>query len=346
MAEYRKLFENYVPHPSIVIYVLSNELPYEGKRGAEWHEFLTKAHAVLKKEFPVPFIGNAGYGQGREGDINDVHRYWGWYYNSLLTYFNLRDPTLFGDPEGEEAAAHVQRVRRRVHGPERRSSTTSSASSSAPRSAGPATPRTRSSEAQAYQAFMFKHAAESFRTMRPTNPRLSGLMPFTILFRNWEGITSFEQMGHNANAEQMARSYSPVLLSWENWTPNVYAGTKLKAFAHVVNDAEDFSDLTGATLAYELRDAGREGDRGRTTLEAADGQVLRHVQHAGRDHAAATLPTGRYTVRGTISSGRQAGHARTRSRSSSRRATGARRPSAAGGRGRSSTTRPARRPTR
>src|SRR5215203_3550659 len=74
IAEYRKLFENYVPHPSIVIYLLSNELPYEGKRGAEWHAFLTKAHGVLSKEFPVPFIGNAGYGQGREGDINDVHR--------------------------------------------------------------------------------------------------------------------------------------------------------------------------------------------------------------------------------------------------------------------------------
>ena len=44
-------------------------------------------------------IGNAGYGEGREGDVCDVHRYWGWYYNSFLTYYNLRDSvTLFGKP--------------------------------------------------------------------------------------------------------------------------------------------------------------------------------------------------------------------------------------------------------
>lgn len=98
LAAYRKIFESYLAHPSIVIYVLSNELPYTGKRGVAWHDFLTTVHKTLSPDFPVPFIGNAGYGQGREGDINDVHRYWGWYYNSHLTYYNLRDPLLFGDP--------------------------------------------------------------------------------------------------------------------------------------------------------------------------------------------------------------------------------------------------------
>src|SRR5688572_28644821 len=43
MAGYRAMFEDYARHPSIVIYIMSNELPYQGTRGEQWHAFLTKA---------------------------------------------------------------------------------------------------------------------------------------------------------------------------------------------------------------------------------------------------------------------------------------------------------------
>ena len=299
---YRRLFEDYVSHPSIVIYVLSNELPYQGKRGAVWHEFLTQAHAALSKEFPVPFIGNAGYGQGREGDINDVHRYWGWYYNSHLTYFNLRDPLLFGDKEKAlKQPLTFSECVGAFTGPNGQVNSTFRKQLGAQLNwTGHAEDQV--GETQAYQAFIFKHAAESFRTMRASNPRLSGLMPFTILFRNWNGITSFGQMGHNANAEQMTRSYSPVLLSWENWTPNVYAGTTLKAFAHVVNDAEDFSDLTGAALAYEVLDP-----RGERIAGAGGAVPLNDVKYYGTSRTPIEIrlhrswPTGTYTIRGVVS---------------------------------------------
>src|ERR1051325_4461833 len=90
---YKQLFETYASHPCILIYVLSNELPVSGTRGQAFHDFLSRAHAALKPwDSTRLYIGNAGYGEGREGDICDVHRYWGWYYNSFLTYYNLRDP--------------------------------------------------------------------------------------------------------------------------------------------------------------------------------------------------------------------------------------------------------------
>lgn len=304
LAEYRKMFDGYVAHPSAVIYVLANELPYEGKRGDAWHEFLTKAHAALKKEYPVPFIGNAGYGQGREGDINDVHRYWGWYYNSLLTFYNLRNPTLFGDPKKAmnqpltfsecvgsftgPSGAFNQIFRKQL-------GATLQWTGHAEDQVG---------EAQQYQAFIFKHIAEEFRTLRSINPRISGMMPFTILFRNWVGVQSFDQMGHNANADQMKVSYSPVLLSWEQWTPNVYAGTTVKAFAHVVNDAEDFSDLAGATLAWELLDPS-----GKAITGYGNAVKLETVKYYGTSRTpvevklGAALPTGKYTVHGVINNG-------------------------------------------
>src|SRR5205814_2129706 len=97
MGAYRKVFESYVAHPCIVINILSNEMPVSGKRGEQFHAFLTKASDWCKKNVDDTrlYIGNAGYGEGREGDINDVHRYWGWYYNTFLTFYNLRDPHLF-----------------------------------------------------------------------------------------------------------------------------------------------------------------------------------------------------------------------------------------------------------
>ena len=99
MVGYRRIFESYVHHPSIVINILSNEQPYEGERGKQWHDYLTKACDYCKANIDPtrPYIGNAGYGDGHEGDLNDVHRYWAWYYNTYLTYYNVRNPKLFGD---------------------------------------------------------------------------------------------------------------------------------------------------------------------------------------------------------------------------------------------------------
>lgn len=297
---YRQLFEDYVQHPSVAIYVLANELPYLGKRGVAWHEFLTRAHTTLSREFPVPFIGNAGYGQGREGDINDVHRYWGWYYNSHLTYFNLRDPLLFGDSQRAKTqpltfsecvgaftgpSGRVNSIYRKQLGAQLNWT-------------GHAEDQV--GESQAYQAFIFKHAAESFRTMREQNPNLSGLMPFTILFRNWNGITSFSQMGTNANVDQMARSYSPVLLSFENWTPNVYAGMTLKSFVHVVNDSDDFDDLRNAQLEWRVL------AQNRTVLQSGTVK-LPDIPYYGvhrlplEIELPRSLLTGQYSVEGTIS---------------------------------------------
>jgi len=236
--------------------VLSNELPrIHLPRGKEWHDYIVKAHAYLKKWSPETiFIGNAGYGEGREGDVNDVHRYWGWYYNSFLTYFNLRDTrAIFGDPDqpdkfqpvtfsecvgnytGVNGAYNIV-VNRQM----------------AAQLGWTGHSENQPADALAHQKLVTQNAAEIFRRLRPQNPRLAGLMPFTILFHNWKGVRSFDQMKSKPAMEQLASSYAPVLLSWEMWTPQVYAGSTISGFAHVVNDAEDGSALKDATLSYEL----------------------------------------------------------------------------------------------
>ena len=256
IAGYRKLFEGYVSHPCIVMYLLANELPVSGERGKAFSALLTRAHAALKEWDPTrPYIGNAGYGEGREGDVCDVHRYWGWYYNSFLTYYNLRDKLypkpLFGDPAKNQPLTFTECVGSFTGWKGEFNIVRSK--QLAPQLGWIGHSANRREDALDYQAFMVKQATESFRRMRPLNPRLAGLMPFTILFHNWSGIASFDQMKPKPAMEQLGVSYQPVLLSWELWTPQVYAGTKLRAIAHVINDAEDGSALTNAALVYQVQ---------------------------------------------------------------------------------------------
>ena len=79
-------------HPSLVIYALTNEVPFNGEIAGKWVQFLDYAFAKLKVWDPSRlYIGNAGYGLGKSGDICDIHRYWGWYYASPFTFLNIRD---------------------------------------------------------------------------------------------------------------------------------------------------------------------------------------------------------------------------------------------------------------
>jgi beta-galactosidase len=262
VVAYKQLFGTYNTHPSILIYILANELPVSGTRGRAFHDFLTRAHEQLKPWDPTRlYIGNAGYGEGREGDICDVHRYWGWYYNSFLTYYNLRDKVaarpLFGDPARNQPLTFTECVG---------CFTGSSGEFNLVRSkqlgaqlgwTGHAA--NQKEEALSYQSFMVKQATEAFRRLRPLNPRLSGIMPFTILFYNWSGIESFEQMKPKPAMEQMALSYQPVLMSWELWTKQVYAGKPLQLTAHIINDSESGEPLNHAKLSYWVKSkTGRE----------------------------------------------------------------------------------------
>ncbi|HZZ44800.1 MAG TPA: glycoside hydrolase family 2 TIM barrel-domain containing protein [Tepidisphaeraceae bacterium] len=252
LAVYKEGFETYQRHPSVVIYVLSNELPGPNKSDTAWHEYLSKIAEEIHAWDPTRLIiGNAGYGWGREGDVADLHRYWGWYYNSFLTYYNLRDTVkLFGKETDKQPFTFSECV----------GSFTSPLGNFnaifrkqlAPQLGWTGHSGDQKDDSLAYQSFMVKHALESFRTMREQNHRIAGLMPFTILFYNWEGIKSFEQMKPKPAMEQMGVSYTPVLTSIELWTEQVYAGTTIRPIIHVVNDAEDFSNLIAARLTLSI----------------------------------------------------------------------------------------------
>lgn len=59
-------------------------------------------------------------------------------------------------------------------------------------------------------------------------------------------------------AWQYQISYQPVLLSWENWQSQIYAGSKLAVVAHVVNDDDYGNDLDEVHLQWWIE---KEGEK-------------------------------------------------------------------------------------
>ena len=251
-----------VNHPSVTVYVLSNEqadkeIGYLSTGAGAVNAFLTQAYDSLRAWDPTRvYIANAGYGFGRAGDICDLHRYWGWYYNSFLSFYTMRYPaTCWRTPVAQPMT--MTENTGNYTGVDGRFNLVSNTKQpdSQLNWTGHAPDSEQSARALAYQAWMGGQAIEIFRRSREQNPNLAGLTPFTILFHNWYGITRFDDMKAKPLGAQYAVSYQPVLLSWELWTPQVYAGTTISPVAHVVNDDERGANLSGLSLRYTLVDS-------------------------------------------------------------------------------------------
>lgn len=150
----------------------------------------------------------------------------------------------------------------------------------------------------AYQAFVLKNATELFRRLRSQNDCLAGTMPFTIVFHNWDGVKSFADMKPKPAARQYQLSYQPILLSWENWQSQIYAGNKLSVVAHVVNDDDYGNDLEDVRLYWWIEQDGKKvisGDNEFPSVPYYETGKLSLTIHIPQD-----LPTGNYLLKGEI----------------------------------------------
>lgn len=243
-------------HPSLVIYALTNEVPYEGKIAQDWVKFLSYAHKKLREwDSTRLYIGNAGYGYGQSGDICDLHRYWGWYYSSPFTFLHIRDYPGITLPNKIQPLTFTECVGNYT-GPDGRYNLTPNHKNPVSQLAwtGHAPQREQQLLADQHQSFVFKQVTELVRRLRRINPESSGVFPFTIMFRNWHTVERFVDMAPKPVTNQARISYQPVLLSWEHWQPQLYAGSEIAPIAHIINDSDDFSDLKDNYLVVRFLD--------------------------------------------------------------------------------------------
>lgn len=290
----------FASHPSVVIYVLSNEMPYTGQAGDLYREFLRKMYERLQKwDDTRLYICNAGYGLGKSADIYDVHRYWGWYYNSFLTYLNMRDIDMWQNEGRVQPITFTECVGNYTGIDGRFNLCSRTKQPSAQKCWTGHLPDDQQADAAlSYQAFVMKNATEMFRRLRKQNNRLSGTMPFSILFHNWDAIKSFDEMKPKPAAYQMGVSYQPVLLSWENWQTQVYAGNELSVVAHVVNDDDYGRDLYNAKIVWKLTQDKKIFTSGEIVLQNVP--YYRTSEYFLKINIPTTLSTGYYKLEGKI----------------------------------------------
>lgn len=290
-------------HPSLMVYAMTNETPFAGSRAAPWEKFLSYAYDKLKKwDETRVYIANAGYGYGKAGDICDIHRYWGWYYSSYYTFLNIRDNKKIIPIEKHDQPITFTECVGNYTGPDGRYNLTPAHKNPSSQLAwtGHAAQNLQANLADEHQSATFRYATELFRQLRPVNHDLSGVFPFTILFYNWDTVEKFADMHPKPVTDQVKISYQPVLLSWEVWTKNVYAGTTFKPTVHVINDDEHFDDLKDVKLTYQIRDKAH-------TVIFADSMTMANIPYYASAQTKlqiklpVNLATGYYQLTGKLS---------------------------------------------
>lgn len=289
-------------HPSLMVYAMTNETPFAGKRAELWEKFLTYSFDKLKKwDETRVYIANAGYGYGKTGDITDIHRYWGWYYSSPFTFLNIRDESKINPYTSKNQPITFTECVGNYTGPDGRYNLTPAHKNPSSQLAWTGHERQdlQAQLADYHQSFTFKQATETFRQLRNVNSNLSGVFPFTILFYNWNTVKKFDDMKPKPVTDQVKISYQPVLLSWECWTPNTFAGSVIKPIVHIINDDNDFNDLDNAKLIYEIK------DKAQTVVftDSTDLSVIPYYASTSKMieiRIPANLITGKYQLEGKI----------------------------------------------
>jgi beta-galactosidase len=290
-------------HPSLMVFAITNETPYSGKEVDAWEKFLSYTADKLKQwDETRIYIANAGYGYGKAGDLCDIHRYWGWYYSSPFTFLHIRyNEDIVPFPKKINQPVTFTECVENYTGPDGRYNLNPAHKNPSSQLAWTGHEREdlQAHLADEHQELTFRSASELFRQLRVVNPDLSGLFPFTILFYNWEGISKFADMKPKPVTDQVRLSYQPVLLSWECWTPHVYAGATVKTIIHIVNDDNEFNDLSNSTLIYQLLDKTKTAVYG-DSLKLQTVPYYASVEKQVSISLPKNLVTGDYTLVGKI----------------------------------------------
>lgn len=246
-----RTFDHLVRHPSVIIFLLANEVNLQGERGEKFKAYYDAAYQRLSVWDPNRvFVESLGFGRGVVGDVLSLHTYVGWYNGSSLSYLNYRQP--FSERSAGMPWIYTECVGAyTLHTGAFRSENKQLAAalrSAGRRMSGPDAPFE-------YQRRLAGESIEFIRRLRRFNPNLAGIMPFTFIYNYWHGIRQFEDMQGRPILDQYGVSYQPVLVSIECWTPHLYAGSVLRPIGHVVHDDTARDELPAGTLHWTLRNA-------------------------------------------------------------------------------------------
>ena len=287
--EYRRLFIELANHPSVVIYVLTNEVDYTTTK---YLDLLTRVREDIRQLDPTrPVIGNAGFGGGKPGEVYDVHCYYGWYAHNFHDWYRVYADYLDRAGKAGQPLTVTECV----------GSYTSDAGLFLTMSKQMCTmmrwigasedPRQASLE---HQAELVRQVVEIGRRMRTSKSGVAGIMPFTY-FLGWATAKQASDLIVKPAFEVLRTVFQPVLVSPECWRRDIYAGDELRVRLCVVNDDDQCRDMANAQALVEVRDANGKA----VASGKAEFPSVPYYSNAWADVAIPIprdLPRGRYIV--------------------------------------------------
>jgi len=266
--EYISLIEEYRNHPSIILWTVNNEMKFEQndpkKIGKKWLILSDTVNAMRKADPTRPIVADSAYVRAKaldgynalvkplgldDGDIDDAHRYYGWYAGS---FFNLYDgefndlstpgrPLISqemstGYPNNDDG--HPVRFYLFKH-----YTPQAFVGEDAYENADPAIFLER-------QAFMTREVAETMR--RTSHEAAAGILffsYFTWFQTPWlaNGIKPWPTYYALKSALQ------PVLVSAELYGTHFYSGSTFQDRVCVVNDSENYEAIPKCRLIWEFQ---------------------------------------------------------------------------------------------
>jgi hypothetical protein len=236
-------------HVSTAIYTIANEIVWDNdssfvRRGQKNYEFAK----TLDPTHPI--IGNAGFGNGKVGDIEDIHDYIGWYGGTILDMIKFEENDFYYKDGGSKqpvtftecVGTYTGRVR-----DNRFELFLNKGLSNALRCVGRG--EQHPEDPLAYQRLITKELMEGMRRARGIDNRICASFPFSNL---WIWDVPGKSFMAKPAAEILRQVYSPVLLSMKCWDRHAFAGGEIKGDLYIVNDDMELGDLTSATATVRL----------------------------------------------------------------------------------------------
>ena len=271
MEEYLSLIKKYRNHPSIIIWDVNNEMNFGSfdqnnpvLLKEKWIVLDKMIRAIRQLDPTRPVVAYSGYVRREalkgfrqvvepnnidDGDIDDAHRYYGWYNP---TFFHLYDGQyghgLFtpgrpliseemgtGYPNNDDG--HPCRHYLFNH-----YTPQSLVGDDAYENRDPAIFLTR-------QAFMTKELGETLRrTGRNNTAGVMHFAYFTWFKTPWSAEHIKPQPGYHA----MMKVMQPVLISAELFGRHFYSGSTVRRRVCIINDAENYAATSAGTLTWEF----------------------------------------------------------------------------------------------
>jgi hypothetical protein len=274
--EFVSLIREYQNHPSIVMWTVNNEMKFqrfdEDKPvllKKKWLILQDAIKAIRSTDPTRPVVADSSYvrkeakksyetivqpGNIDDGDIDDLHRYYGWYNETFFHYYNDAYGFHFSTPDRPLISQEMSTgYPNNEDGHPVRSYLFNNCTpqalvgDDAYENADPSIFLKR-------QSFMTKELTEALR--RTSHESSAGLLLFSYL--TWfQKPWSVNQIEPGPTYYGLQTALQPVLVSAELFGRHFYAGSTLRRRVCIVNDSDNYQSVPAGRLNWEFKSNGK-----------------------------------------------------------------------------------------